>query len=175
MRRSRLVCSFIGVCALTVLVVGLWQAVKAQDEDKGESRANRMLANRRTAAKTADVDKGVSLEALLDKKDQSDWSTAKAATVEGYVVQIEREQDGDNHIVLAADAGETDTKKWVIVEVTPAWTHRKASLAVAALNKLHGTKVRVTGWLYYEPDVQSQDPRGTRWEIHPVTDITVLK
>ena len=34
---------------------------------------------------------------------------------------------------------------------------------------LVGKKVRVTGWLYWEPDEEQGDPRGTRWEIHPVT------
>jgi hypothetical protein len=29
----------------------------------------------------------------------------------------------------------------------------------------------VTGWLYYEPDEDQPDPRGMRWEVHPVTEI----
>ena len=44
----------------------------------------------------------------------------------------------------------------------------------AKLKDLRGRKVAVTGWLYYEPDAESEDPRGTRWEIHPVTSIAVL-
>ena len=39
------------------------------------------------------------------------------------------------------------------------------------LEKLRGKKVRATGWLYWEPDEDHPDPRGTRWELHPVTSI----
>ena len=43
------------------------------------------------------------------------------------------------------------------------------------LRKLQGSRVRVTGWLYYEPDDEQEDPRGTRWEIHPVTAVVAVK
>jgi hypothetical protein len=76
--------------------------------------------------------------------------------------------------MLATNAGETNTTKWVIVEVTPTWGKQLASLSAGQLNNLRGKHIRVTGWLYYEPKDQSRDPRGTRWEIHPVTGITIL-
>ena len=44
-----------------------------------------------------------------------------------------------------------------------------------ALRKLVGTKVRVTGWLYFGPDPNQPDPRGTRWEIHPVTAVSAAR
>jgi hypothetical protein len=90
-------------------------------------------------------------------------------------VQTEREEDGDYHLTLAAAKGETDTRKWLIVEVTPGWQKKDASLDPAALRKLQGSRVKVTGWLYYEPDEEQADPRGTRWEIHPVTAISAVK
>jgi len=99
------------------------------------------------------------------------WLARKGATVEGYVVQLEREEDGDYHVMLAPSARETDSKKWVVVEVTPAWQKKSAALSGDSLRKLHGKKVKVTGWLYYEPDEEQEDPRGTRWEIHPATEI----
>ena len=74
-------------------------------------------------------------------------------------------------MALTPEARETDTRRWVVVEVTPAWQKQKPSLSGEELRKLHGKKVRVTGWLYYEPDAKSPDPRGTLWELHPVTDI----
>jgi len=134
-----------------------------------------VLKARATMPKDADIDKAVTLKGLLDKKDENEWSNSKAAVIEGYVIQLEREEDGDYHVVLGPHAGETDTTKWVVVEVTPAWARRKASLSAASLKKLSEQKVRVTGWLYYEPDVESSDPRGTRWELHPVTDIRTIK
>ena len=161
-------------CALVALIC-LSNLVQAQDKDKGESKQNLALKARGTMPGATDIDKAVTLQALLDKKDSNDWSNSKAASIEGYVIQLEREEDGDYHVVLGANAGETDTTKWVIVEVTPAWARRKASLSPVSLKKLRGQKVSVTGWLYYEPDVESSDPRGTRWELHPVTDIRAIK
>jgi hypothetical protein len=142
--------------------------------DKGESKENVALKNRRATPKSKDIDNSVTLDGLLSKGEADGWSNARAAVVDGYVIQLEREADGDHHIMLATNAGETDTRKWVIVEVTPAWGKRLASLSKGNLNTLHGKHIRVTGWLYYEPDNASRDPRGTRWEIHPVTSITIL-
>jgi len=144
-------------------------------EDKGETAEAKKLRGRTSAPKATDMDSAATLDSLLSKKDKSAFSEAKAATLEGYVVQVEKEEDGDMHVVLAPTAGETDTKKWVIVEVTPAWQKKGGAFTQDALRKLHGQKVRVTGWLYYEPDEEMGDPRGTRWEIHPVTEISSAK
>jgi hypothetical protein len=149
--------------------------VAAGQEDKGETAEAKKLRGRSSAPKAADVDSAVTLDAMLSKKDKSSFSESKGATVEGYVVQVEKEDDGDVHLVLAPSAGETDTKKWVIVEVTPVWQKKSGNLTTESLRKFHGQKVRVTGWLYYEPDEKSPDPRGTRWEIHPVTEIVAAK
>jgi len=142
--------------------------------DKGESAEEKQLRGRSAAPKAGEIDSAVTLDAMLSKKDKSSLSEAKGATIAGYVIQVEREEDGDYHVTLASAAGETDTRKWVIVEVTPAWQKKSPSLAPEALQRLHGKKVRVTGWLYYEPDEDQPDPRGTGWEIHPVTEIVTV-
>ena len=163
-------------CVMGLLLLGASGAVAAQtEEDKGESKANVALKNRKTTPKATDIDSAVTLDGLLSKSAADGWSNARAATIDGYVIMLEREQDGDHHLMLATNPGETDTTKWVIVEVTPAWGKRLASLSQGQLNNLRGKQIRVTGWLYYEPDNPSKDPRGTRWEIHPVTSITILK
>lgn len=144
-------------------------------DDKGESPKARALKNRAMAPRPADIDKGVALDALLQRKTESDWHSSKAAVIEGYVIQVEKEEDGDFHLALAAARDEHDTNKWVIVEVTSAWRKRNASLSDARLRRLSEKKVRVTGWLFYEPEEEQPDPRGTRWELHPVTSITVVK
>ena len=107
------------------------------------------------------------------KKGQAELSQDKGATVEGYVVQVEKEEDGDVHLVLATAKGETDTKKWMIVEVTPDGQKNKG-MDFDALEKLRGKRVRATGWLYWEPDEDQPDPRGTRWELHPVSTIAAI-
>jgi len=140
-------------------------------QDRGETPEAKNLKSRATAPKPGDIDGSATLDALVVKNDKGAFSESKGATVEGWVVQAEREEDGDFHLTLAGAKGETDTRKWMIVEVTPAWQKKAPSLSPASLRKLLGSKVRVTGWLYWEPDEEQGDPRGTRWEIHPVTAI----
>jgi hypothetical protein len=143
--------------------------------DKGETAEQKKLRDRATAPAAADMDASATFDAFLSKKDKSAFSENKAAAIEGWVVQVEREEDGDVHLALAPEKGGADTKKWVIVEVPPLWQKKSASLSEDGLRRLVGTKVRVTGWLYYEPDADQPDPRGTRWEIHPVTAIAPSK
>lgn len=161
---------------LAILLSGVAYAAQSQSgDDRGESRESKALKNRRSAPGHNSIDKTVTLNSLLDKKNEGDWSTSRAAVIEGYVIQIEKEADGDIHMFLAVDNRENNTNKWIIVEIPPYWRTRNASLSPNRINKLHGKRVRVTGWLYYEPDANQGDPRGTRWELHPVTDITVLE
>jgi len=144
------------------------------EQDLGESKEYKVLKERMTAPAAANIDKSINLDALVAKNGEKDWSTSKAAAVEGFVMQVEKEEDGDYHLVLTSKAGETDTKKWVIAEVIPAWQKKNPDLSGKKLRDLYGKKVRVTGWLFYEPDPSQADPRGTRWEIHPVTSIEII-
>ena len=143
-------------------------------DEAGESKAERKLKERTTMPADADFDRNATLSALLDKSGPDAWSNSRAATVEGRVVQVEREEDGDYHLVLAPADHVTDTKRWMIVEVSPAWQKKDKALKGKALKKLMGHDVRVSGWLYYEADAEDPDPRGTRWELHPVTKIERL-
>ena len=165
MTRQRLVS---GWAALLILLAG---SLAAQESDAGETPEALKLKGRAAAPAAADIDPAVNLQALLAKNDKGAFSEAKGATVEGWVVQVEREEDGDYHIALAPSAKDPDTRHWVIVEVTAAWQKKNAAFSSESLRKLQGQKVRVTGWLYYEPDANQPDPRGTRWELHPVTSI----
>ena len=168
--------SVLFVFLLALLLSGIAHATQRRSgDDKGEAPKSRALKNRRSAPGQNDIDKAVTLKGLLDKKNETDWSASKGAVIEGYVLQIEKEEDGDYHIAVAEDRQENDTNKWVIVEVTPAWRSRKASLSPSRLKQLHGKKVRITGWLFYEPETDQVDPRGTRWELHPVTDIAIIE
>ena len=152
-------------------------ALAAQERpgDQGETPEQKALRARSAAPAAADMDTAATLDALLAKRDKSEFSEKKGATLEGWVVQVEREEDGDVHLALAPEKGGTDTKKWVIAEVPTAWQKKSPTLSEDALRKLVGTKVRVTGWLYYEPDPDQPDPRGTRWELHPVTAVAPAK
>jgi hypothetical protein len=168
MRKDR----FLAILALAASLAAAG-AARAQERpgDQGESPAEKKLKGRATAPAAGDIDGAVTLAAMLAKNDKAAFSESKGAAIEGWVVQAEREEDGDVHLVLAGAKGETDTRKWVVVEVTPAWQKKSSSMSPASLRSLVGTKVRATGWLYWEPDEEQGDPRGTRWEIHPVTAI----
>src|SRR5262245_16582909 len=131
--------------------------------DKGETPEAKKLRGRSTAPQAGQMDSAVTLESMLAKNDASAYSQSKGATIEGWVVQAEKEEDGDFHVVLAANKGESDTKKWVIVEVPPAWQKKSVTMSEKALRDMVGKKVKVTGWLYWEPDADQPDPRGTRW------------
>jgi hypothetical protein len=158
---------------LPVLLCVAGLAAAAEKEgDAGESREAMQLKHRARAPAAGDIDGSVTLDGLLAKSAETDWTQSHAAKLQGYVVMVEREEDGDLHLVLAGSKQEPDTRKWVIVEVTPAWARKNHRLAAAALHRLIGKQIEVTGWLYYEPDTDQPDPRGTRWELHPVTDIT---
>lgn len=161
--------------AAVVTVAAMASSVSAAERDAGDTPKYLALKSRKAAPKDADIDKDVSLDALLQKSGEQDWSTAKAGRIEGYVMQVEREEDGDCHLTLATAANEADSHKWIIVEVTPAVQKTRKAYSVAQLRKLVGKRVDVTGWLYYEPDQVEKDPRGTRWELHPVSSIETLK
>lgn len=160
------------VLAVASLALAVPCSAQERPTDKGETAEAERVKGRSSEPKAAEIDSAVTLDAMLEKGEK-DLNQEKAATVEGYIVQVEKEEDGDMHVVLGPSKGETDTKRWVIVELTPAWQRKKPSLSLAAIRKLHGNKVRVTGWLYWEPDADQPDPRGTRWEIHPVTSIEI--
>lgn len=151
----------------------LAQQERDRPGDQGETAEAKKLTGRSTPPAAGQIDSSVSLDAML-KKGRTELSQDKGATIQGYVVQVEKEEDGDVHLVLAAAKGETDTKKWVIVEVTPDGQKNKG-MDFDGLEKLHGKKVRATGWLYWEPDEEQPDPRGTRWELHPVTAIAPVQ
>ena len=159
----------------SLLYISAYGQQRKPGDEKGESPKYVAMKNRRTTPNEKSIEKSITLKTLLEKKDEDDLPTSKAAVLEGYVVQVEKEEDGDFHIVLADEKRENNTDKWVIVEVTSAWRKRKASLSDARLRRLGDKKIRVTGWLFYEPEEEHVDPRGTRWELHPVTDIVVIE
>jgi hypothetical protein len=161
------------VAMLIIGAVGMTGAnafAKEQRNEAGESKAEMALKERKAAPTDAQIDAGATLAALLDKgSDKAAFSNSKGARVSGTLVAVETEEDGDLHLVLAPGGQETDTKRWVIAEIPKA--AQKGDLKLESVEKLRGRNVTVTGWIYWEPDSPSSDPRGTLWEIHPVTSI----
>ena len=153
----------------TVAAIALAPSLMAQP-----SATDADLKARAVAPKATDIEKTANLDSLLARSKPGDWSTSKGAVIEGHVIQVIRSSDEDIRLYLAAKPEETDTRKWVIVEVTPAWFGKSPGLAPANLWALEGKKVRATGWLYYDVN-PIKYPRGTNWEVHPVTEIAAVK
>jgi hypothetical protein len=156
--------------------------------------------NRDAAPPAAKINQNATLAAMLAPgNDLHRWSRDDAAIFEGVIIDVKpggiesvncHAKDPahrDTHIEIALDAGAPETKR-VIVEVTPRWREKMAGTAdwsTTALKKqLKGNRVRITGWLFddleHTPEAENTNPggaknwRATIWEIHPITDITVL-
>ena len=167
-RRSGTFLAFAVFSACALGVVG-W----AQGAPKAKGKEPEAMKEHAVAPAAADMDKAATLEGLLTKKGPRDWSSNKGATIEGFVMQVEKDQDGDIVLFLALAPDQTDTKRWLLAEVSPDWQKKAPELSEESCRNLYGKKVKVTGWLYYD-DKGDQDPRGTLWEIHPVTSLASI-
>lgn len=156
--------------------------------------------NRDDAPPAAKINTSATLSAILAPGDDLNrWSREDGAIFEGVVVGVKiggietvncHAKDPahrDTHIELALDPSAPETQR-VIVEVTPRWRKKMASIAdwsTAALKKqlLH-KRVRITGWLFddleHKAEAENTNPGGSMdwrasvWEIHPITGIEVL-
>jgi hypothetical protein len=162
-------------------------------------RAFDRLKNRTTMPQAADFDRSVTLAALSQPgDDHARWSEARAAAVEGYVVDVyaggpesancfsHLRRDTHLEIALRPDA---PPRERVIAEVTPRAQDLAAARgldwSIKTLRRtLVGHRCRFEGWLLFDDrhageagNTQPSRPqnwRATAWELHPVTDIRVL-
>ncbi len=112
--------------------------------------------------------------------------------LEGYLVDVVEEgaestncelnthEWHDWHMWLVPTSGEAanrDRARAVVVEVTPRVRATSPNWILTSVKALarNGDKVRISGWLMWDPDHPDQvgKTRGTTWEIHPVTKIEV--
>lgn len=203
MRRPKLI-SLTLLAALGVVVIALL-LVQSNCPREGmaiSSGARRLvrLKNRTALPEQVDFDDRVSLAALLVPGDDTGrWSEARAAVVEGYVVEVRKggveaancysltRRDTHIHIALRPDA---PRREHLVLEVTPrlerwaesqGWDWSEPTLG----RDLSGRWCRFEGWLLFdsEHDQESENTapgragnwRATAWEIHPVTAIRVLR
>jgi hypothetical protein len=165
-----------------------------------EVRAFVRLKNRDALPRPEEFDRSVGLEELLRPgDDRARWSEARAAALEGYVVGV---RPGgveaancysftrrDTHIYVAARPDALPRER-VVLEVTPrmeAWAAaRGRDWSEPALRRaLMGRRCRFEGWLLYdtEHDEEAENTapgrldnwRATGWELHPVTNIEIVR
>lgn len=163
-------------------------------------RALIALKNRTTTPSPADIDRNVTLSALLAPgHDRSRWSSARAGVIEGYVVHVEEAgieaangfsmSRRDTHIEVALRL-DAPPRERVILEVTPAFRDRMHQRGIdwsseSLARTLTGRWVRFEGWLMFDEghDKESENTnpgdrdnwRATAWELHPLTAITIVK
>ncbi|HEY3939499.1 MAG TPA: hypothetical protein VGL97_18855 [Bryobacteraceae bacterium] len=173
------------------------------DAVRPDIQALNILKNRQTAAVTNNIDRTVSLAAMLRPgDDRNRWDDHKAGQLVGYVADVKmggietvnchaRSAHGrDTHIDLTLSAADAyNEARHVIVEVTPRWRTAMAAKGIdwetdTLREKLLGRCVKVTGWLLFDAEHRRQSAntadagakvwRATAWEIHPVTAMEVL-
>lgn len=167
------------------------------------SRARNLhrLKNRTAFPQAADFDSRVTLDALLQRGDDSNrWSNDRAARVQGYVIDVAYARAEatncfspcrrDIHIAISTRKDASPKTEQVIVEVTPNlrdWaTGQGIDWSEQTLQQqLVGHWCEFEGWLYFDVGHAEEAEntaanrvgnwRGSAWEIHPVTKITVIK
>lgn len=159
------------------------------------------MKNRWSSPKDKNIKRAVTLEAVLATgKDTNRWSDNNAAEIEGVVFDVKaggiestncRAQDladRDTHIEIVRSLDDSGPTRRMILEVTPRLramaAKRGLDWSTEGLQKLIGHKVKISGWMLFDfehiDEAENTAPnrrdiwRATAWEIHPVTDITVL-
>jgi hypothetical protein len=158
------------------------------------------LKNRSAFPQAADFDSRVTLDALLQPGDDTNrWSTDHAARVQGQVIDVAYARPEatncyspcrrDIHILIAKRDG-VGKNEHVVLEVTPNLRNWAAENGIdwseeTLQKQLVGHWCEFEGWLFFDlghaEEAENTSPRnpenwrGTAWEIHPVTKITVIK
>jgi len=158
------------------------------------------LKNRTALPNDTDFDSRITLDALLlPGDDRHRWSTARAARIQGEVIDVAYARPEatncfnpcrrDIHILIAKRK-EAPKNEQVVLEVTPGGRDRANTQGLDwSEQTLHaqlvGHWVEFEGWLYFDvghaEESENIEPRNltnwraTAWEIHPVTKITVIR
>ena len=193
------------VFGVVVLLAAAWLILARNCPSVGialtsRARSLHRLKNRTAFPQAADFDSRVTLDALLQRGDDTNrWSSDRAARIQGYVIDVAYARPEatncfspcrrDIHIVVSTRKDVPKTEH-VIVEVTPNlrdWaTGQGVDWSEQTLQQqLVGHWCEFEGWLYFDAghaeESENAAPnrpgnwRATAWEIHPVTKITVVR
>ncbi len=193
----------VGVVVAVVLVSWLVLALNCPTPGiaiTGKAWQLHSLKNRTAIPQAADFDERVTLDALLQRGDDSGrWSTDRAARVQGLVVDVAHAGTEaancfnpcrrDIHILIA-NRKEAPKSEQVVLEVTPKLRDWAAAKGIdwseqTLKAQLIGRWCEFEGWLYFDvghaeesENIAPGNPenwRGTAWEVHPITKITVIR
>jgi len=187
------------------LVLAIWLVLALNCPNAGiaitaGTREFHRLKNRTSIPQAADFDLRVTLDALLQRGDDRDrWSTNRAARVQGLVIDVAHAGTEaancfnpcrrDIHILIA-NRKEAPKSEQVVLEVTPKLRDWAAAQGIdwseqTLKAQLIGRWCEFEGWLYFDAghseeseNIAPGNPenwRGTAWEVHPITKITVIR
>jgi hypothetical protein len=185
---------------------GLPSPVQASEPPEGSAtsevaKALNRLRNRDKAPTERDIDKEISLAAMLAPGfDSNRFENEKAARISGFVVAVRlggkttanfksvdpNKRDTNIEMALSKDAPRVQRVlaiiNWRLREQMKAKGIDWSTKALQA--SLMGKWIEVTGWMLFNTQhiasAENTNPghpnnwRATSWEIHPVTDIKVL-
>ena len=190
-----------------VVVVGLvlWIVLAFNCPSAGMAITSRQrelhrLKNRTALPQVADFDPSVTLDAILQRGDDTGrWSTDRAARVQGLVIDVAYAGSEaancfnpcrrDIHILISTRLG-APKNEHVVVEVTPKLGDWAAAQGIdwseqTLQAQLVGHWCEFEGWLYFDAghaeeseNIAPGNPenwRATAWEVHPITKITVIR
>lgn len=158
------------------------------------------LKNRTSLPEPSDFNRQISLTELLKPgDDRSRWSTRQAARIEAYVIDVAYARPEatncflpsrrDIHLLVANRKGAPQNEQ-VVLEVTPnlrEWASQRGWdwSETALRGKLLDHWCEFEGWMYFDvghaeesENTAPHNPgnwRATAWEIHPVTNLTVIQ
>jgi len=187
-----------------VVLIALWLVLALNCPNVGialtsNARNLHRLKNRTVFPQAADFDPRVTLDAILQRgDDRNRWSTYRAARLQGVVIDVAYARPEatncyspcrrDIHILIAPRQ-EVPKSEHVVVEVTPNLRDWASAQGIdwseqTLQAQLVGHWCEFEGWLYFDAGHAEESEnvmphragnwRGTAWEIHPITKITVI-
>ncbi len=170
--------------------------------DSGDARSHKVqnlniLKNRHTPPTSNDIVNSVTIDSLLNSKDNpTAFDESKAISIEGYIIKAKEEKsescnchskdpnDWDYHLYFAPTSYQKKISETVVIEITPYSRKLHPEYTFQYIQSIIGKKVKITGWLMYDfehTNVSQQfNPeakkiyRKTVWEIHPITSIQLM-
>jgi hypothetical protein len=153
-----------------------------------------LLKNRTKKPGSGDFNTGVTLEAMLNSRDDPNkFDQQQGAAITGVLFDVKAEKgetcncfstnpnDWDYHIYIGT-ASSQSIFDCAVVEMTPYSRSIHPEWTLAYIRSLKGKNVKVTGWLLYDFEHKGQSyetnpstgapNRHTVWEIHPVTALS---
>jgi hypothetical protein len=196
---------FLLVGVIVVVLLAVWLVLAVYCPSAGiaitdRARELHRLKNRTTFPQAADFDTRVTLDSLLQRgDDRNRWSTERAARVQGLVIDVAYAGTEaancfnpcrrDIHILIARGK-DLPKSEHVVLEVTPKLGDWAAQQGIDWSEKtlqaqLVGHWCEFEGWLFFDAghseeseNIAPGNPenwRGTAWEVHPITKISVLR